>query len=108
VPLIRRSGRPGLLGSIGRTAVIAGTATMTTQIFRHHSDQRAAGQQGAAEQQAAAARSYLIPTARQATATPPNAAEPDLVDRLSELAELRAADQLTEEEFRAAKAQLLR
>jgi hypothetical protein len=37
-----------------------------------------------------------------------HAAEPDLVERLSELADLRASGRLTEEEFTAAKAPLLR
>jgi hypothetical protein len=83
-----------LLGTIGRTAVIAGTATMTAQAINRHS------QQGAAEQQTAAAAYPAQPVALPA-------AEPDLVGRLSELAELRSSGALTEAEFQAAKTKLL-
>jgi hypothetical protein len=97
---LRRFGRPGLLGTIGRTAVIAGTATMTTQAISRHSQQRAAEQQALAEQQAAAAAIPSQPATRSAV-------EPDLVGRLSELADLRGSGALTESEFKAAKKQLL-
>ena len=107
MPRIRRSGRPGLLGSIGRTAIIAGTPTMTTQVVRHHSDRWATDQRAVAEQQDAEAFPYSIPKARGEPATLPRGSERDLVARLSELADLRTSGQLTEEEFRAAKAQLL-
>jgi hypothetical protein len=40
-------------------------------------------------------------------APPPPAGEPDLIDRLSRLAELREAGDVTEWEFEAAKARLL-
>lgn len=95
---LRRFGRPGLLGTIGRTAVIAGTATMTSQAISRHSQQRAAEQQALAQQQAA------YPPQ---SATAPPAAEPDLVGRLSELADLRSSGALTDEEFQAAKKRLL-
>jgi hypothetical protein len=96
---LRRFGRPGLLGTIGRTAVIAGTATMTSQAISRHSQQRAAEQQALGDQQQAA---YPYQPA-----TRPTPAAPDLVGRLSELAELRSSGALTDAEFRAAKKQLL-
>jgi hypothetical protein len=99
---LRRFGRPGLLATIGRTAVIAGTATMTAQAINRHSQQRAAEQQTFAEQRTTTAAAYPA----QPVATRP-AAEPDLVGRLSELAELRSSGALTESEFQAAKQQLL-
>jgi hypothetical protein len=89
----RRFGRPGLLGTIGRTAVIAGTATMTSQAIRHHQQQRATEHAAYVDQQ------------QSAPAADP---QPDLVDRLSELAQLRSSGALTESEFDAAKAQMLR
>ncbi len=108
MPRIRRSGRPGLLSSIGRTAIIAGTPTMTTGVVRYHPDRSATGQQDLAEQQNAAAFTYSIPKARdELIATPLATAEPHLVERLSVLVDLRISGQLTEEEFSAAKAQLL-
>jgi hypothetical protein len=97
---LRRYGRPGLLATIGRTAVIAGTATMTTHAISRHSQQRVAEQQALAEQQAAAAAYPSRPVRA-------SAAEPDLVVRLSELAELHSSGALTESEFKAAKKQLL-
>jgi hypothetical protein len=107
VPLIRRSGHPGLLGSIGPTAVIAGTPAMITQAVGHHSDRRAADEHALADQKDAAAATHSIPTPRGEPTTPPGAAEPDLVERLSVLADLRTSGQLTEEEFTAAKTRLL-
>jgi hypothetical protein len=96
---LRRHGRPGLLATIGRTAVIAGTATMTTQAVSRYSQQRVAEQQALADQKAAVA--YPSRPARV------SGAEPDLVVRLSELAELHSSGVLTESEFKAAKKQLL-
>src|SRR3954471_9072867 len=98
---LRRLGRPGLLGTIGRTAVIAGTATMTSQAVSRHSQPRAAEQKAFAAQEVAAAEDPALQTAA------PSAPEPDLVGRLSELAELRSFGALSEPEFQAAKQQLL-
>ena len=83
-----RIGRPGLLGTVARTAVIAGTATMTANAVSRHSQARAAGPAGPAAQQA-------------------YEPEPDLVSQLARLAQLRDAGVLTKEEFQKAKAELL-
>ena len=44
--MMRRMGRPGLLGTMARTAVVAGTASATVNAVNGH---QAAGQQQAAE-----------------------------------------------------------
>ena len=94
----RRVGRPGLVGTAARTAVIAGTATAVSgrvqrrQVSR--SQQQAAGQQ------------------QQAAPPPPPAAAPatgsdDMITQLQKLGELHQQGILTDEEFAAQKAKLL-
>jgi hypothetical protein len=79
---------PGLIRAVGRTAVVAGTATAVSgnvqrrQASRHADDQ--AGQQAPPAQQAAAP------------------AGGDLVGKLTQLAELNASGTLTDEQFAAA------
>ena len=96
----RRMGRPGLVGTMARTAVVAGTASAVVGASQNR---QADKQQAAAEQQAA----------QQAAPPPAPAAEPapaagaSLMDELSKLADLKAAGVLTDEEFAAAKAKLL-
>ena len=93
MPLMRRAGRPGLLGTAARTAVITGTAGAVS------SRQQQRAQQRYQEQQASA------PPA-PAPAAPPPAAD-DLTSQLQRLGELHAAGTLTDHEFAAAKARLL-
>ena len=123
-----RRGRPGLVGTMARTAVIAGTATA---VVGHSQNKQAAKQQSAAEAQAAqqAAVDSQAQVADmqqqldamqaqqvQAAAPPPPpapvaapAAAPtdSLMDELGKLADLKAAGVLSDEEFAAAKAKLL-
>lgn len=100
-----RRGRPGLLGTVARTAVIAGTAQATSNAVNRRGQQRAAEQQAYAEQQAAAA------PAPQPTPPPaPSPAAPagdDLVSKLQQLGQLHQSGVLSDDEFAAAKAQLL-
>lgn len=95
--LMRRFGRPGLLGTVARTAVIAGTATAT----RNALDRR---QQRNAEEEAEAA-AYEQQVA--APPAPPTAAPDALGDQLTRLATLHESGALTDEEFAAAKLRLL-
>ncbi|WP_067813300.1 SHOCT domain-containing protein [Nocardia inohanensis] len=100
-----RIGRPGLLGTIARTAVVTGTASATANAVNRHSRQRAAEQQAYAVQQAP-------PPPQQAPPPPPPqvpaaAAGDDLVSRLEKLGRLHASGALSDAEFAAAKAQLL-
>lgn len=102
--LRRRAGRPGLLGTAARTAVVAGTATAVSGRVQRRQAGREADQEQAAmaEQQQAAAQ-------QQATMDQEanRAAGDDTISKLKELASLKDAGVLTEQEFSAAKAKLL-
>jgi len=82
---------PGLLRGIARTAVIAGTATAVSNRVSRRQSERWAEQD---DQQ-------------YADAEPAAAAEPDPLDQLKQLGELKASGVLTEEEFAAQKAKIL-
>lgn len=124
--MMRRMGRPGLVGTMARTAVVAGTATAVAGgVSRHQQGKQQAAATDAAAQQAAFDSQQQIAEmqaqmdamqAQQAAAAPPPPAPapiaaapaaPDLMTELSKLADLRTAGVLTDEEFAAAKAKLL-
>jgi hypothetical protein len=95
-------GRPGLVGTMARTAVVAGTATAVSgKVAQSQHDKAVAAQQQAAVQQPAAAPPPPAPVA----AAPAGA--PDLMDQLTKLGEMKGAGLLSDEEFAAAKARLL-
>jgi putative oligomerization/nucleic acid binding protein len=97
----RRMGRPGLMGTMARTAVVAGTATAVSgKVARH--------QQAKAQQEYAEA----APPPQQYAAPPEPAPEPeastdDLIAQLKKLGDLKEAGVLDEAEFQTAKAKLL-
>ena len=100
---VGRVGRPGLVGTVARTAVIAGTATAVSGGMQRHQAEKAANQ--AAMQQAAAQA-----VAAQQAAAPPQAAPAaggDVMAQLQQLATMQQQGLLTPEEFSAAKAKLL-
>lgn len=111
--MMRRRG-PGLIGTMARTAVIAGTATAVSGAVANKQHQ-AAVQQQAAQQQAAAEEQARIDAAATAAvaqqqppaAAPAPAAGGDLMTQLQKLADMKAMGILTDEEFAAAKAKLL-
>ena len=126
----RRMGRPGLVGTMARTAVVAGTASALVGASqnRQAGKQQAAAEQQAAQQAAFESQAQLAdmqaqmnamqaqqaappPAPAPAPAAPAAAAAPaaggDLMAELSKLADLKAAGVLTDEEFAAAKAKLL-
>lgn len=101
----RRRGRPGLVGTMARTAVIAGTATAVSGAVSGKQQQKAAAKQqeaAAQQQQAAAAQAAAAPPAAPAAPT-----DDDKFEKLTKLAELKTAGVLTEEEFAAEKAKIL-
>ncbi|HEX5811735.1 MAG TPA: SHOCT domain-containing protein [Pseudonocardia sp.] len=117
----RGRGGPGLLGTVARTAVIAGTASAVSG--RVHAGQQAAAQQ---QQQAAAAQEQLrqmqlqaqiddqvnarMAGAQAAPASAPASARPsvdELHAQLTKLGELRQAGLLSDAEFAEQKARLL-
>ena len=106
----RRMGRPGLVGTMARTAVIAGTATAVSGSIQKKQQAGAAQAQAAAEQQAAqGAPPPPPPSPAQAVPqdAPPAAGSGDLMDQLERLGNLKTSGLLSDEEFSAAKAQLL-
>ncbi|WP_300016668.1 SHOCT domain-containing protein [Pseudonocardia sp.] len=112
---MRRARRgPGLLGTVARTAVVAGTASAVAGGVS--SAQQASAQQ---RRQGLDAQAQLAEAQRRAevdaqvaaalatqAATPPPPAD-DVLDRLTRLGELRAAGVLTDEEFATQKARIL-
>lgn len=98
-----RVGRPGLLGTVARTAVVAGTARATANVVDRHAQRRAAESQAYAAQQAPPPP----PPPPQQYAQPAAAESADLVSKLHELGELHASGVLSDDEFAAAKRQLL-
>ncbi len=116
----RRIGRPGLVGTMARTAVIAGTANATVGAMNRRqaaqaqaANQQQAAQQAAFESQAQLAEMQAQMNAMQAPPPPPApapAAAPagdDLMAKLQQLADMKAAGILDDAEFAAAKAKLL-
>ena len=104
----RRRGRPGLVGTMARTAVIAGTATAVSGSIQQK--QQAGAARAQAEQEAAqAAQAPPPPPPGPAVPqdAPPAAGSGDLMDQLERLGNLKTSGLLSDEEFSAAKAQLL-
>jgi len=87
---------PGLLRGVARTAAIAGTATAVSNRVSRRQANRWSQQEADAE-----------PEPQQVYAAPPAEAEPDPIEELKQLAELKNQGILTEEEFSAKKAQIL-
>lgn len=93
-----RSGRPGLLGTVSRTAVISGTPQVTAAAANRRAARRG--------QETADPGARTMPVT-PAAAPPPPAGGGELADQLFRLADLRSAGLLTDDEFAAAKARLL-
>jgi hypothetical protein len=107
---VGRVGRPSLLGTAARTAVVAGTATAVVGGMQHHAAEKAQTQADAEayqqmQQQAAMEQAAQQAAAQQAPAAATAAADP--VAQLQELAKLKEQGVLTEEEFAAQKAKIL-
>jgi hypothetical protein len=111
----RRIGRPGLVGTMARTAVVAGTATAVVGGMNRRQDAKAqaaadqqAAQQAAFEAQAQTAELQQQMAAMQAQqAAQPAAGGDDLNAKLEQLSGLHQSGVLSDEEFAAAKAKLL-
>jgi hypothetical protein len=114
----RRIGRPSLLGTAARTAVIAGTATAVSgnvaqkQAAQQQAQQQAAAQEAAARQARADELARLQAQVSELQASPPTPAPAapgggDLMAQLQQLASMHQAGILSDTEFTAAKAKLL-
>ena len=91
MPMMRRP----LLRTVGRTAVIAGTATAVAGGVNRRQQQKAVAQQNAAPQAAPAAPVEAAPDSD------------DLINKLKELANLKDQGILTEAEFNDQKTKIL-
>ena len=96
MPMMRR--RP-VMRTVGRTAVIAGTATVVAGGVSRHQQQKNAQQDAAAQAQQAPA-----PQAAPVEAAPDS---DELIDKLKQLANLKDQGILTEQEFNDQKAKIL-
>lgn len=113
--MFRRRGRPGLLGTVARTAVVAGTASATVGAVNRHQEQKQAEKQAYSDQQAAEQQPqpqavYQAPPPQYQQSEPAAAPAPagdDLVSKINQLAQLKDSGVLSEEEFSAAKGKLL-
>ena len=105
MPVFRRFGRPGLLGAVATTAVVAGTATMTARAVNNGMNRRAATQQEAAayeSEQAAAAAPQQVPVQQAAPAEGAS-----LPEELQSLSDMHSRGVIDDAEFAAAKSRLL-
>ena len=113
----RRMGRPGLVGTMARTAVVAGTATAVVGGMQGKKQAQAQAQQqqaaAAAANEAQMADMQAQVSSLQAQQAPAPAPAPaaagagGVVEELEKLAALKTAGILSDEEFAAAKAKLL-
>lgn len=112
--MIGRRG-PGLMGTMARTAVIAGTATAVSGNVARRQAGKAQQAQMAAEMQQeqmkAEIRAEMQADAAAAAPPPPAPASApagdDTMAKLQQLADMKMQGLLTDEEFAAAKARLL-
>jgi hypothetical protein len=108
--MMRRRG-PGLVRTMARTAVVAGTASAVSGRVHRRQDERwqaEAAEQQSASDAAALQQQIVAQHAQQAQSVlTGQAPAPDLTAQLAELADLKASGALTDEEFAAAKAKLL-
>jgi len=102
--LRRRMGRPGLIGTMARTAVVAGTATAVAGGVQRRQQGRA---DDAAEQEQMEADAAAYQAQQSAPPPPPAPAEDDLLTQLARLGQMNQAGLIDDAEFAAAKAKLL-
>ncbi|WP_168625839.1 SHOCT domain-containing protein [Cryobacterium sp. BB307] len=116
--MLRRGGRPGLVGMAARTAVVAGTATAVSGRVAARQEGKAqdAAQEQAwqAQQQQDAMDAAAAQAVANAQAAAPAPAAPaaagggdDLMGQLNQLGAMHAQGILSDAEFAAAKAKLL-
>lgn len=114
-PLAPRRG-PGLVGTVARTAVIAGTASATVNAVNSSAAQKQqAKANSAAESQAIVdlqaqmeqLQTQEVQAAVSAAPATPAAPQSELVTKLQQLADLHAQGILSDEEFAMAKARAL-
>lgn len=95
-----RGGRPGLIGTVARTAVVAGTATVTTRAVDKKMQEREMKKAAQAQQTAPYEEQEQAPARTGMT-------QEEKMAQLRELAELKQMGALSEEEFQQEKEKIL-
>ena len=93
----------GLLGSVAKTVVVAGTAQVSRNAVNRHAAKKNVAAYADARDAVSAERAQRVQPA--APATPP--AQEDTISQLERLGALKDQGVLTEEEFQAQKAKIL-
>jgi hypothetical protein len=96
---------PGLLRMMGRTAVVAGTATTVSNRVSRRQARKWGREEQPAEPQPQ--QQYAPPPQQYAPPPAPAAPAPDPIQQLKDLADLKTQGILTEDEFAAQKAKIL-
>jgi hypothetical protein len=97
---------PGLLRGVARTAVVAGTASAVSgRVQRRQAERFAERDANIVAQRQSAYQQQVGETRAAPSAAPP--AGDVIIERLKQLAELKAQGVLTDEEFAAQKARIL-
>ncbi|WP_214020653.1 SHOCT domain-containing protein [Methanoculleus sp.] len=95
-----RGGRPGLIGTVARTAVVAGTATVTTRAVDKKMQEREMKKAAQAQQTAPYEEQEQAPARTGMT-------QEEKMAQLRELTELKQMGALSEEEFQQEKEKIL-
>jgi hypothetical protein len=96
---------PGLIRAVGRTAVVAGTATAVSNRVSRRQAGRWADQEQQQQQQAYEQQQAYAPPPQAAAAPADDSA--DRLEQLKQLGDLKAQGVLTEAEFQAEKNKIL-
>jgi anti-sigma factor ChrR (cupin superfamily) len=111
--MMRRRGGPGVLSTMARTAVVAGTATAVSNKVTAKGMAKAQAQQqqqlahAAARQNQAPMQDQLAALQAQQAETAALGGPGAMLAQLEQLGQLKEAGMLTDEEFAAAKARVL-
>ena len=102
---------PGLLRAVGRTAVVAGTATaVSNRVSRRQANRWNQQEEAQYYEQQQQQQQYYEPPPQQyaqPAPAPAPAPAPDPIEQLQKLADLKNQGILTEAEFEAQKAKIL-
>jgi hypothetical protein len=98
---------PGLLRGVARTAVIAGTASAVSGRVQRRQAERYADRDAQIYAERQQAYEQAMASAPQPAPPPASSGTDDTLEKLRQLADLKAQGILTEEEFAAQKARIL-
>ncbi|MCM2466247.1 SHOCT domain-containing protein [Methanoculleus oceani] len=104
-----RGGRPGLIGTVARTAVVAGTATATSHAVNKRIQQKEMQKATQAQQAAPYEEQVQAASYEEQVQAPAGTGitQEEKMAQLRELAELKQMGALTEEEFQQEKQKIL-